>query len=148
MANLVRREPFHDLVSLRDAMDRLFEDSFVRGGWGLAPFEAGALAVDMYETEDAVVVKSALPGVKPDDVDVSVVGNVVTIKGESKAEEEVKEEHYIRRDMHYGSFSRSVQLPVDVQADKAEAEFKDGVLVLTLPKAKEHKPKVITVKAK
>ena len=149
MANIVRWEPFRDLVSLREAMDRLFEESFVRpqAGW-LAPGEAETLAVDMYETDEAVVVKSAVPGIDPADLDISVTGDVLTVKGETKTEEEVKEENYIRRERRYGSFSRSLSIPVPVVADKADAEFKDGILTLTLPKAEEVKPKAIKVKAK
>jgi HSP20 family protein len=149
MTNLVRWEPFRDLVSLREAMDRLFEESFVRPrtGW-LAPFEEGALAVDMYETGDAVVVKAAIPGVKPEDIDISITGDTLTIKGESKFEEEVKEENYVRREIRYGSFARTLPVPAPVVADKAQAEFEHGVLTLTLPKAEEVKPKVIQVKAK
>ncbi len=149
MANLVRWEPFRDLVSLREAMDRLMEESFVRprAGW-LAPTGVEALAVDMYETDDAVVVETAIPGVKPEDLDVSVAGDTLTIKGETKTEEEVKEENYIRRERRYGSFCRSLTIPVSVVAGKAEAEFENGVLTLTLPKAEEVKPRVIKVKAK
>jgi HSP20 family protein len=149
MTNLVRWEPFRDLVSLREAMDRLFEESFVRPqtDWP-APIEAGALAVDMYETEDAVVVKSAIPGVKPEDIDISLTGDTLTIKGETKTEKEVKEENYVRREMRYGSFVRTLPVPAPVVADKAEADFENGVLTLTLPKAEEVKPKAIQIKAK
>jgi HSP20 family protein len=149
MTNLVRWEPFRDLMSLREAMDRLFEESFVRprAGWP-APAGLETLAVDMYETADAIVIKSAIPGVKPEDLDISITGDTLTIKGQTKAEEEVKEEHYIRRERRYGALHRSVSIPVPVVADKAEAEFKDGVLTLTLPKAEEVKPKAIKVKAK
>nr|HID12371.1 Hsp20/alpha crystallin family protein [Anaerolineae bacterium] len=149
MTNLVRWEPFRELISLREAMDRLFEESFVRpwAGW-LAPVGVETLAVDMYETDDAIVIKSAIPGVKPEDLDVSVSGDTLTIKGETRAEEEVREENYIRRERRYGSFCRSLTIPVPVVADKAEAEFENGVLTLTLPKAEEVKPKPIKVKAK
>ena len=149
MTNLVRWEPFRDLVSLREAMDRLFEESFVRPRttW-LAPIGVEALAVDMYETDDAVVVKSAIPGIKPEDLEISVTGDTLTIKGETRAEEEVKEENYIRRECRYGSFCRSLAIPVSVVADEAEAEFENGVLTLTLPKAEEVKPRAIKVKAK
>jgi HSP20 family protein len=149
MANLVRWEPFRDLVSLREAMDRLFEESFVRPrtGW-LAPAGVDTLAVDMYETDDAVIVKTAVPGIKPEELDVSVTGDTLTIKGETSAEEEIKEENYIRRERRYGAFSRSLALPVSVVADKAGADFQNGVLTLTLPKAEEVKPKTVKVKAK
>ena len=148
MANIVRREPFRDLVSLRDAMNRLFEESFVRPGEGLTPFEPGTAAVDVFETDDAVVVRSMLPGVKADDLDVSISGDVLTIRGESKSEEKVEEGNYIRREIRYGSFSRSVHIPTRVQADQAEADYTDGVLTLTLPKAEEVKPKAIKVSVK
>jgi HSP20 family protein len=149
MTNLVRWEPFRDMVSLRDAMDRLFAESFVqpRSEW-VVPVRAETLAVDVYETDDAIVVKSAIPGVKPEDLDVSVTGDTLTIKGETKVEEEVKKEHYIRRERRYGSYCRSLPIPAPVVADQAEAEFENGILTLTLPKAEETKPKVIKVKSK
>jgi HSP20 family protein len=128
-------------------MDRLVEDSFVRPSRGWAtPDGAGALAVDVYQTDDHVVIKSAIPGVKPEDIDISLTGDILTIKGESKSEEEVKEEDFVRREMRYGSFARTVAVPVPVVADKAEAQFDNGVLTLTLPKAEETKPKTIKIK--
>jgi HSP20 family protein len=147
--SLVRWEPWSDLVSLREAMDRLFEDSVVRprAGW-LAPLGAESLAVDMYETDEEVVVKTAVPGVKSEDIDVSIIGDVLTIKGETKAEEKVEKADYVRQERRYGTFSRSLTLPSTVVADKATAEFENGVLILTLPKAEEVKPKTIKVKAK
>jgi len=147
--NLVRWEPWSDLMSLREAMDRLFEESFVhpRAGW-LAPLGTESLAVDMYETDDEVVVKTAVPGVKSEDIDVSITGDVLTIKGETKTEETVEKANYIRQERRYGAFTRSLSLPSTVVADKATAEFENGVLTLTLPKAEEVKPKTIKVKAK
>jgi HSP20 family protein len=147
--SIVRWEPFRDFMTLREAMDRLFEESFV----GRRPREwvaaaEGTLAVDMFETEDATVVKTAVPGVKPDDIDITISGNTLTISGETTQEEEVKEENYIRRERRYGSFSRSVVLPESLKPDEAEASFEDGVLTLTIPKAPEAKPKVIKVKGK
>jgi HSP20 family protein len=146
--SIVRWEPFRDIMTLREAMDRLFEESFVRPRreW-LAPAE-GTLALDVYETEDSVVVKSAVPGIKPDEIDISISGNVLSISGETKVEQEVKEENYIRRERRYGSFSRSVTLPEGVNPDEADATFEDGILTLTIPKAPEAKPKVIKVKGK
>jgi HSP20 family protein len=135
-------------VSLREAMDRLLEDSFVRPGAGWLAPEAESLAVDMYETDDAVVVKSALPGVKPEDVEISITGETLTIRGETKEEKEVEEENYIRREHRYGSFSRSLSIPTAVVTDDAEAQMEDGILTLRLPKAEEVRPKAIKVKAK
>jgi HSP20 family protein len=149
MTSLTRFEPFRDLISLREAMDRLFEESFVRPRGGmLAPMEGAALAVDMYETDEDVVVETALPGIDPDDVDVSITRNTLTIKGETKAEEEVEEGNYIYRERRFGAYSRSLTLPVAVEADKAEAEYENGVLTLRLPKVEEAKPKAIQVKVK
>ena len=149
MSNIVRWEPFRELVSLREAMDRLFEESFVRPGGGrLAPAGMEIPAVDMYQTDDAVVVKSAIPGIKPEDIDISITGDTLTIRGETRVEEEVNEENYIRRERRYGSFCRSLALPLPVVTEKAEAEFENGVLTLTLPKAEEVKPKAIKIKAK
>jgi HSP20 family protein len=144
--SLIRWEPFRDLISLREAMDRLLEESFVRP-WGTLTRWEGP-AVDMYETDDAVVVKAAIPGGDPKDVEISVTGDTLTIRGEVKKEEKVKEENYIRRERYYGSFCRSFLLPTRVVADDAEAVFEHGVLTLTLPKAEEVKPKTIKVKAK
>jgi HSP20 family protein len=131
-------------------MDRLFEESVVRqprAAW-LAPAGAEALAVDMYETDDAIVVKSTIPGIGPEDLDIRITGDTLTIKGETRAEEEVEQESYICRERRYGAFSRSLTVPAPVVAEEAEAEFENGVLTLTLPKAEEVKPKAIKVKAK
>ncbi len=146
--SITRWEPFRDLISLREAMDRLFEESWVRPrrGW-LLPTEE-TLALDMYETADSVVVKSAVPGVKPEDIDITITGNTLTIAGETKAEEKVEEGNYIRRERRYGRFSRSISLPSDAQGEKAEATFEHGLLTLTIPKAEEARPKVIKVKSK
>lgn len=149
MTNLIRWEPFRDLISLREAMDRLFQESFIqpRGNW-TTPSTAQALAVDMYETSEEVVVTTALPGVEAEDVDVSVAGDTLTIKAKSSTEEEVQEANYIRRERHFGSFARSLPLPTNVVADKAVAEFSKGVLTLRLPKAEAVKPKQIKIKTK
>ncbi len=155
MTSLVRADwfnptqPIRNLISLREAMDQLFEESVVRPGAGwLAPVGEGALAVDMYETDDAVVVKSAIPGIKADDLDISVTGDTLIIKGETKTDEEIKEENYLYRERRHGSFCRALNIPVPVVTDKAEAEFENGVLTLTLPKAEEVKPQAIKIKSK
>ena len=151
MAYLIRRDPFRDMMSLRDAMDRLFEESFVRpfGGWPLLSGGPQSLALDMVETDESLVVEASLPGISPDEVDISVVGNILTIKGEHEEKKEEKEEgkyHFLER--RYGAFQRTVTLPADVSADKADASFQNGVLKLTLPKVEEAKPKRIEVKVK
>jgi HSP20 family protein len=129
-------------------MDRLFEDSFVRPTGSRLALAGGApLTVDMFETEEDVVVKTALPGVDPNDRDISVLGNTLTIKGETKAEE-VEQGCYICRERRFGATSRSLTLPVAVEADKAEAEYENGVLTLKLPKVEEAKPKAIEIEVK
>jgi len=149
MSQLTRWEPFRDLISLREAMDRLLQDSVVRPRSGeLVPRMAGALSVDMYETDEAVKVKTAIPGIDPGDINISITGDTLTIKGETRADEEVEEENYVCRERRYGAFSRSLTVPVPIKPGEAEAEFKDGILTLTLPKAEEVKPKAIEVKAR
>ena len=145
--SIVRWEPLSDLMSLREAMDRLFEESFVRpGSRALSPYGTAELAVDMYETDNEVVVTTAMPGVKPEDVDITITGDTLTIKGETKSETKIEKANYLRQERRYGQFARTVSLPVPVQADRAEAKFKDGVLTLSIPKAEEAKPKVIKVR--
>jgi HSP20 family protein len=147
MSNLTRWEPMREMMTLREAMDRLFDDAFTRpinlrdGGW-TAP------AVDMYQTDDEVVVRAALPGFKADEVQINVTGDVLTLRGETKHEEEKKERAWHIREHRWGSFERSIALPTEVTADKAVADFENGILTITLPKAEEVKPKTITVKAK
>jgi HSP20 family protein len=148
MANLVRWEPFRDMLSLREAMDRMWEEGLLRAPGPLSAWTEGALALDMYETDDSVVVKATVPGVKPEDIDVSVTGDTLTIKAESKQEQEIKRENYLRRERRYGSMCRSVTLPGGLVSDKAEADYTNGVLTLTIPKAEEVKPKTIKVTPK
>jgi HSP20 family protein len=147
---LTRWDPFREMMSLRDAMDRLFEESFVRPSRWLVPRleGAGTLHIDLYETDEAVVLKAPIAGVQPEDLDISIAGDTLTIKGETTAEEEIKRENYYCQERRFGAFSRSVTLPVPVVAEEAEATFENGVLTLTLPKAEEIKPKAIKVKAK
>ena len=141
--------PFTELMSLRQAMDRLFEDSFVRPSRALeALAEVAAPALDVYQTPSEIVVKAALPGLKPEDVSIDITGETLTIKGEHKAEHDIKKEDYLYQERRYGVFSRSVILLSGLKPDKAEATMEDGVLTLTIPKAEEIKPKAIKVKAK
>ena len=146
MSNLIRWEPAREMMTLREAMDRLFDDAFtrplsIRDGWSVP-------AIDMYQTDDEIVVKAALPGIKTDEVQINITGEVLTLKGEMKHEEDKKEKAWHIHEQRYGSFERSVVLPTDVVADKAKAEFDNGILTITLPKADEVKPRTITVKAK
>jgi len=144
-----RWEPFREMMSLRNAMDRLFEDSFVRpSSWSSEGDGRDNLPLDMYQTENEVVVKAPLPGFKPEEVDISITGDMLTIRGEHKEEKETKEEDYIYRERSYGSFSRTVSIPVEVKSEEAEATFENGELMLKIPKAEEAKPKQIKVKPK
>jgi HSP20 family protein len=135
------------MMALRDAMDRMFEERLMRPPVPFGPWSEGALPVDMYETDDSVVVQTGIPGVKADEIDVSVTGDTLTIKAETKAEEEVTRENYLRRERRFGSYCRSVTLPGGLETDQAEADYTDGVLTLSFPKAEEVKPKTIEVKA-
>ena len=149
MANIVRWDPVRDMVSLREAMDRLFEDSFVRPRGRLATMDGmDTLALDVFESDDDVTVRASIPGVKPENIDISVTGETLTVKGETSEEKEEKTGNYHLRERRYGAFQRSITLPTMVNADKAQAEFKHGVLTLTLPKVEAVKPKSIKIKAK
>jgi HSP20 family protein len=148
MSNLIRWEPAREMMSLRDAMDRLFDDAFtrplsIRDGWS-----SSVPAIDMYQTDDDVVIRAALPGIKSEEVQINVTGEMLTLKGEVKQDQEMEEKSWHIREQRYGSFERSVALPTAVVANKAKADFEDGILTVTLPKAEEVKPKTITVKAK
>jgi HSP20 family protein len=147
MVNLVRWEPIRDMMSLRQAMDRLFEDDFIRLPH-LRVNGAGGFPIDVYQDKDNLVVKAALPGVKPEEVDITVADNILTISGEHREEQETNEEDYLYRESYYGTFSRSLALPIKVKGDKAEAAFEEGVLTLTMPKADEAKPRQVKVKPK
>ena len=139
-----RWDPFRETISLRDAMNSLLQESFVRPG-GTGPTAQTALPLDVTENENEFVVKASLPGVKPDDVEITVQGDTLTIRGESKAEEEKKGEHWHLRERRYGSFQRSVALATPVNSDKAQAHYEHGVLTLTLPKSESARPRQIKV---
>ena len=146
--SMIRWEPFREMMSLRNVMDRLVEDSFVRPSRLWPELERGELPVDVYQTANDIVIKATIPGVKAEEVDISITGDTLTIKAEHKEEKEVKQEDYFYRERRHGTFSRSIPVPVQVKAEKAEAVFDNGVLTLTLPKSEEVKPKQIKVKAK
>ena len=147
MSSIIRWEPAREMMTLREAMDRLFDDAFTRP-LSLAGNNWSIPAVDMYQTDNEVVVKAALPGIKADEVQINVTGEVLTLKGETKQESETKEKAYHIREQRWGSFERSLVLPTEVVADKAKADFENGILTITLPKAEEVKPKTISIKTK
>jgi HSP20 family protein len=140
-----RWDPFREAVSLRDAMNTLLQESFVRPGGVPAQGGYATLPLDVSETEGEFVVKAALPGVKPDDVQITVHGDTLTIRGEIKAEEDKKGEHWHLRERRFGAFQRSVSLSTPVDSDKAQAHFENGVLTLTLPKSESARPRQIKI---
>ena len=146
---IVRWEPFRDLLTTQDRFNRLFNDTFSRfWGEGGEPTQTGWLpAVDVYETDHNVVMKAELPGVDPKNVEIRVEDGTLYLKGERKFEKEVKDDNYHRVERSYGSFARSFGLPSSVDSEKGTAEYKDGVLTLTLPKKEEAKPKTIKILA-
>ncbi len=146
MASLVRWNPRRDMMSLRDEMNRLIEQAFNGGSlveW--QPSTNWGLPMDVAENDDAFIVTASVPGMNPDDLDITITDNVLTIKGEYKADETVEDEQYHIRERRYGSFGRSITLPVTVNADGVEADYNNGVLTLTVPKAEEMKPRRIAV---
>lgn len=147
MTSITRWEPYRELASMRQMLDRFFDDDFARfpALWERQP-GAMSLALDVAEQEDAFIVKASIPGVPADDVEITLTDNVLTIKGEMKEDKEINETSYHLRERRYGSFVRSVTLPTTVDADKIEAGNENGVLTLTLPKAEVAKPKKIEVK--
>jgi HSP20 family protein len=147
MAKIVRWSPLQEMASMREQMERLFEDSFhtPRLRWQ-EPTNWG-LALDVAENDNAFSVKASLPGVDPNDVEVTLTDNVLTIKGEIKADEEIKQDQYHIRERRYGHFERSITLSVPVNAEAIDASYENGVLTLLIPKAEEVKPKRISIKA-
>lgn len=105
------------------------------GPAGSGDEQEGQLTVDVYQTPDAIVIKSTIAGVKPEDLDVSITNDMVTIRGSRRHDEEIQEEDYFYRECYWGSFSRSIILPVDIVAEKADASLKDGILTIRVPKA-------------
>lgn len=116
--------------------------------WIGEDYEEGQLSIDVYQTAKAIMVKSTIAGVKPEDIDISINNDMLTIRGKRQMDTKIKEENYLYRECYWGSFSRSIILPVEVEADKIDAALENGVLTVTLPKAKVSKQISIKVKAK
>ena len=146
--------PFMDLTRWERDMDRIMEDFFgrrMRPWWPerwsrREVMELEAPAVDLFEDKNEIVIKAELPGMEKENVEVKLTDHMLTIKGEKKKEEEVKEENYYRSERSYGSFIRTLELPADVHADKVKASFKNGILEVRLPKTEEAKTKEVKVK--
>jgi HSP20 family protein len=144
---LARWTPQRDLMSVRDDMNRLFHEFFGRGGNDESTWFSSAWspAVDIYETDEALVMKAELPGFGKDDIGIEMKENTLVIKGERKREDEVKEGNYHRMERVYGAFQRSFLLPTTVDREKVKASYKDGILELRLPKIPAAQPKRIAV---
>jgi HSP20 family protein len=146
---VVKWDPFRDLISIQDRMNRLFEQTLSRsrGDEGVSA-TSWTPAVDIYETADTIVMKAELPGVAREDIQIQINENTLTLQGERRFAKDVREENYLRLERAYGGFHRSFTLPATVQQDKIRALFKDGVLELTLPKAEDSKPKRISIEVR
>jgi HSP20 family protein len=141
---LERYDPYRGATTLRDQINRLFNESFGQVG-DEGSLSTWAPPVDIYETEHELVVKADLPDINPQDLDIRVENNILTIRGERKFEKKVEEKNYMRVERSYGSFSRSFALANSVNTEAIKADHKNGVLTLTIPKREEAKPKQIKV---
>jgi HSP20 family protein len=144
MPAVVRFDPFRDITSLRDEMNRLFSRTV---GDGVSSGSAWTPAVDIFDTEEAIVLKAELPGLAAEDIDIEIDDNVLTLKGERRFQETVDEGRFYRLERAYGHFQRSVTLPQGVKADEISADFENGVLSVRVPKADEVKPRKIAIAA-
>jgi HSP20 family protein len=142
--SVIRWDPFRNLSGLQEQVNRLFETGF-RGRSDESALTTWAPSVDIYETENELVLKADLPEVAEKDIDIHVENNMLTVRGERKFEQKVKEENYLRIERTYGSFSRSFSLPNTVDTDAIKAEYKNGVLTVSMPKRAESKPKQVKI---
>jgi HSP20 family protein len=146
---VVKWDPFRDLLSIQDRMNRLFEQTLSRSRSeeGIAA-STWTPAVDIYETPETIVLKAELPGLSREDIEIQIRDNALTLKGERRFAKDVQQENYLRIERAYGAFQRSFTLPATIHQDKIRAVFRDGVLELTLPKAEEAKPKKIAIEVR
>jgi len=142
---IVKWDPFRNVAALQDRINRIFDESFSRTADLDDDISVSAWkpTVDIYETDEAIILKAELPGIKKEDVSVEVKDNVLTLKGERAEEKEIKEKNYYRKERAFGTFSRSFNLQHRIQPNKIKASFKDGVLKIEIPKPEEEKPKQI-----
>lgn len=143
--NVIRWDPFDDLASLRESMDKLFEEFTTRRPRAAGPMMVWPPAVEVYESDGDIVVKAELPGIDPKLVEIQVADDTLTIKAEAKAEQENKGRNYYIRELRYGSFVRSLTLPSSAQGDMAKASYKNGILEIHIPKSERAKPKTVKV---
>jgi len=144
MSSIIRWDPFRNVSTLQEQVNRLFDSAF-SGRSNESALTTWAPAVDIYETENELVLKADIPDINEEDLDIRVENNMLTIRGERKFEHEVKEDNYLRVERAYGSFSRSFSLPNTVNSEAIEAEYKNGVLKIEMPKRAESKPKQVKV---
>ena len=144
-----RRDPFQELAQLSQAIDRFFNSFWRSAPWmeGDQPYSEGYLPLDVTETDDAYVVKASLPGLNPDDLEITFIDNTLTLKGEVKPDQEVEKSRYCLQERWYGPFHRSITLPDKVMGEKIEAQYQAGVLTLHLPKSEEIRPKRIQIQS-
>jgi HSP20 family protein len=148
MTGLTRWDPFREMSTFRDMMERVFDEPFFEAPrmWTQRSGQVYPLALDVMEEEDRYVIKASIPGLDPNDVEITLTDNVLTLRGETKSETEREEQNYHLRERRFGNFSRSIRLPMPVDADQVDASHENGVLTLQLPKQESVKPKRITVK--
>jgi HSP20 family protein len=144
--SIIRWDPFQQMNRLQDRVNRLFNESVYRPSEENDFYGIWSPPVDIYETDNELVLKAELPGIKPENVDIRIENNTLSLKGERKFEEESKKDNFHRMERSYGTFIRSFTLPRTVEQDKVVAEYKDGVLSVTLPKKEETKIKQISIK--
>jgi HSP20 family protein len=147
MAKLIRWNPYREMVGMLNAMDRLVDGDLLDTRTYESRPTTWGLALDVTESEDDYTLKASLPGIKPENIDISFENDILTIKGETEDEKEVEGRRYHMRERRFGSFCRSIRLPGSVDADDIEANYEDGILSLHLPKLEEAKPKRIEVKS-
>ncbi|TME27154.1 MAG: Hsp20/alpha crystallin family protein [Chloroflexi bacterium] len=147
--SIARFSPISDVVSLREAMDRLFEDSFIRPNGSWSGLNAGQVAVpvDLWETQDAYHLRADLPGLTPEDIEINATADTFQVSGEFKAKTDVTSEGWLRQERRSGKFSRAFSLPMQIEPNKVDAKFENGVLELVLPKAENVKPRQIKINA-
>ena len=145
---IARFTPLRDVVTLREAMDGLFEESFIRpNGWVSSNGQPLAVPVDLWETKDAYHLRANLPGLSPDDVEINATADTLTLGGETKPSTDVTNDGWLRQERRFGKFTRSFTLPMQIDPNTVEAKFNNGVLEVVLPKAENVKPRSIKINA-
>ena len=144
--SIIKYDPFRELRGLQDEMNRLFMSNFSRGGENDLMRGAWSPQVDIFENKDQIVLEAELPGMKPEDVEISIENNLLTLRGERRFEKKEESDNFHRVERSYGTFTRSFTLPPTVSSDRAEAEFENGILRLTLAKREDAKPRRIEIK--